>query len=83
MICRAQHSEKDSILDAIEHFVDYFIEDYRSHNFSTEATPSTHELAIQLNSGRISAESIAVGHTIADVKDAMRKTGYYKYVAPS
>eukprot|EP00116_Pleurobrachia_bachei_P000720 sb/3460982/ len=78
VICRAQHSEKDSILDAIEHFVDYFIEDYRSHNFSTVATPSTLELAIQLNSGRISAESIAVGNTIADEKDAMRKTGYYK-----
>jgi len=47
-ICKAQHSEKDSIINAIEHLIDYLMEEYKTITFSTNLPAATVTLAEQL-----------------------------------
>ena len=74
-ICKAQHSEKDSIINAIEQLADYIIDEYRTCTFNTTASVEATSLAEKL-SGKLSDKLIHEGHAIAKLKDNLNQKSY-------
>ena len=74
-ICKAQHSEKDSIINAIEQLADYIIDEYRTCTFNTTASVEATSFAEKL-SGKLPSNRVQEGHAIAQLKDDLNKKSY-------
>ena len=67
LICKAQHSEKDSIINTIEGLIDYIIDDYRMIPFKAVTCERTTKLAIEL-SEEISADLVEAGEKFCEIR---------------
>ena len=74
-LCAAQHSEKDSIINSIEHLTDNVIDEYRTCSFNTIVSEEAVILAEQL-AGKMSADLIKAGQDIAKLKDDLNRKSF-------
>ena len=74
-VCRAQHSEKDSIINSIEHLTDYVIEEYRTCSFNTVVSDDAVRYAEQI-AGKMPDNLIQSGHEIAKLKDDLNRKSF-------
>ncbi|KAL5255340.1 hypothetical protein ACHWQZ_G014676 [Mnemiopsis leidyi] len=74
-LCAAQHSEKDSIINSIEHLTDNVIDEYRTCSFNTAVSGEAVSYAEQL-AGKMSPDLIRAGQDIAQLKDQLNRESF-------
>lgn len=80
LLCRIQYSEKDSIINAIEHLVDVILDGYRTIQFNTVIPQAATELAVKISEA-LPAEKVQQGQLASSTNEKLLMDSHQKLVS--